>query len=232
MWWPSFVGLPNILSNSLASTAPRSAIPRLRDFFGLAFPRGAAGTWKLEENWFTWIGGSWDTWLVEYSCWYWIFRRFGCVVWMCHCFLQPFFICQPWTLGSWNMPECQCVLNQGHLQISRSSSYLISFYLFNVNPGLITPLPPPYIRRSRRFSIDFSVTNPPQIKRHLGLRKTGHLFPTTQQEDYFDWPISKWGALIGGICCIPLLTRGEICTNTKNHKKPGLRQKGAVQLWG
>ena len=74
-----------------------------------------------------------------------------------------------------------------------------SMYMFsNVNPGLVNPLPPPppYTRRSRRFSIDFEVTNPPQIKRHLGLRTTGQMFPT-QQENSCDWPISKWGSLIG-----------------------------------
>ena len=71
---------------------------------------------------------------------------------------------------------------------------------YNVDTGLINPLPP-YTRRSRRprrFSIDFEVTNPPQLKRHLGLRTTGQLFPTTQQENYCDWPIPKWGCLIGG----------------------------------
>ena len=72
------------------------------------------------------------------------------------------------------------------------------------------------------------MTNPPQIKRHLGLRTTGQLFPTTQQENYCDWPIPKWGCLIGGICCIPLLTRGEIWTNTKN---PAFGKKG-LSNWG
>ena len=69
----------------------------------------------------------------------------------------------------------------------------------NVNTGLKKNSPPPCqkVRRSRRFSIDFEVTNPPQIKRHLGLRTTGQLFPT-QQENYCDWPIPKWGCLIGG----------------------------------
>ena len=67
-----------------------------------------------------------------------------------------------------------------------------------VDTGLINPLPLPYTRRSRRFSIDFELTNPPQIKRHLGLRTTGQLFPTTQQENYCDWPVPKWGCLLGG----------------------------------
>ncbi len=36
-----------------------------------------------------------------------------------------------------------------------------SAFLDNVDTGLINPLPP-YTRRSRRFSIDFEVTNPPK----------------------------------------------------------------------
>ena len=97
---------------------------------------------------------------------------------------------------------------------------IFRIYISNVNTGLQNTLPPSprqKVRRSRRLSIDFEVTNPPQIKRHLGLRTTGQLFPTTQQENYCDWPIPKWGCLIGGGgCCIPLLFGGEIRTNTKN----------------
>ena len=37
----------------------------------------------------------------------------------------------------------------------------INVLLYNVDTGLINPLPP-YTRRSRRFSIDFEVTNPPK----------------------------------------------------------------------
>ena len=57
-------------------------------------------------------------------------------------------------------------------------------------PDYINP-PPSHTRRSRRFSIDFSVTNPP--------KETS----TIQQENYCDWPVSKWGALIGGFVAFP-----------------------------
>ena len=60
--------------------------------------------------------------------------------------------------------------------------------LVKLNKGLINHLRARTTRsrRFRRFSIDFDVTNAPQIKRHLGLRTTGQLFPTTQQENYCD----------------------------------------------
>jgi len=89
--------------------------------------------------------------------------------------------------------------------------------IVNVNCGLVNPLP--YTRRSRRFSIDFEVTNPPQIKRHLGLKKAGQLFPATQQENYCDWPIPKWG---GWDLLRTPINYGEF----GRIKKPG--QKGAV----
>ena len=82
----------------------------------------------------------------------------------------------------------------------------------NVNPGLINPLPP-YTRRSRRFSIDFEVTNPPQIKRHLTPKHWTTLSLLLNKKTI---EFQNGGALIGVICCIPLLTRGEIWTNTKN----------------
>ena len=58
---------------------------------------------------------------------------------------------------------------------------------------------PPYTRRSRRFSIDFEVTDPAQIKRHLGLRTTGQLFPTSHSTRKLLWLAnfkiggSNWG---------------------------------------
>ena len=117
-------------------------------------------------------------WKVEHVDWEWqveVLYLLGC----------PYFPC----VSLCHALVGECLLLGGVLLKSRC---------YNVNPGLINPLPPPppYTKRSRRCrrcSIDFSVTNPPEIKEHQGLRKTGQLIPTTQQENDCDWPISKWG---------------------------------------
>ena len=70
--------------------------------------------------------------------------------------------------------------------------------LDNVNPGSKNQPPPPLHQKVQKVFNRFWSDQSPQIKRHLGLRTTGQLFPTTQQENYCDWPISNRGSLIGG----------------------------------
>ena len=99
---------------------------------------------------------------------------------------------------------------------AKSKQYLRQYksdFAHNVSTGSKKKPPPPRrqkVRRSRRFSIDFEGPNPPQIKRHLGLRTTGQPFHTTQQENYCDWPIPKWGCLIGGALLHILIIWGKL----------------------
>ena len=75
----------------------------------------------------------------------------------------------------------------------------------NVNPGLITPPNKRRSRRSRRSSIDLKWP----ISPHLGLT-TGQLFPGLNNQIMHSPSRRAIFAnfKMGGICCIPLLTRG------------------------
>ena len=107
----------------------------------------------------------------------------------------------------------------------KSFSYRRSYfkYIGNVDTRLINHLPPH--QKVQKIFNRFWSDQSPQIKRHLGLRTTGQVFPITQQQNDCDWPIPRWGCLIGvGLLHTPI-NQGR---NLDEYKAWPLAKRGCL----